>query len=198
MSEHSPDTAKGGLLSVEPVLTNQSPQTEKLKWFQKVLRPHFDDWVMGPINRLVHSRDALIGFIFMSCAIDYLSGFWWGASKQGKVRKAYIGFIDAYFPNGLYDADGLYDSLRNGLVHMFTIKDKKYVLIHNHPEIHLKKAKANKEQIVLNAGNFRDELVAAKNKFFDDVESSPELLNKVLDRYNRDGFLGASLIEISS
>ena len=69
------------------------------------------------------------------------------------------------------------------------------MLTHNHPEIHLRKAKTG--QIVLNASNFRDDLVAAKNKFFDDVESSPDILDKVLDRYNRDGFLDATPIEIN-
>ena len=124
MSEHNPDTTKGVPLSAKPVPTKQSSQAEKLNWFQKIFRPHFDDWVMGPINRLVHSQDALIGFIFMSCAVDYLAGFWWGDSTKGKVGRAYPGFITAYFPNDLYNSYGLYNSLRNGLVHMFTIKKK--------------------------------------------------------------------------
>lgn len=196
MSEHNPDTTKGGPLSLRSVPTKQSSQAEKLNWFQKVFRSHFDDWVIGPINRLVHTEDALIGFIFMSCAIDYLVGFWWGVSTKGNVRKAYPEFITSYFPNGLYNSYELYDSLRNGLVHMFTIKNKSYALTHNHPDIHLRKARTG--QIVLNASNFRDDLVAAKNKFFNDVECSPDLLDKVLDRYNRDGFLGATLIEINS
>jgi len=196
MREQISDNTKGRLLSLEPVPALQSLQAEKLNWFQKAFRPHFDDWVIGPVNRLVYYRDALIGFIFMSCAIDYLAGFWWGKSTQGGVRKAYTGFIDAYFPRGLYDADGLYDSLRNGLVHMFTIKGKRYALTHNHPELYLKKSKTG--QIVLNAGNFRDELVAAKDKYFNKVESSSDMLNKVLDRYKRDGFLGPKPIEIVS
>jgi hypothetical protein len=74
----------------------------------------------------------------MTCAIDYLAGFWWGKSTKSKVQVAYTGFIDAYFPKGRYGANGLYDSLRNGLVHTFTIKNKKYALIHNRPDMHLK------------------------------------------------------------
>lgn len=164
-----------------------SPRPQKLDWFRNHFRPHFDDWVIGPINRLVHTQDALIGFIFMACTIDYLAGFWWGKSTKGQVEAAYIGFIDEYFQKSRYDAKGLYDSLRNGLVHMFTIKNKKYALTHNNPSLHLNIDLNG--QIILNAGDLRDDLIAARERFFDDVEAKPKLLDKVLDRYNRDGFL---------
>src|ERR1039458_7754454 len=73
---------------------------QRLVWFRNYFRPHFDDWVFGPIDRLVHAQDALIGFIFMACAIDYLAGFWRGKS----TKKAYTDFIDQYFPHGRYDS----------------------------------------------------------------------------------------------
>jgi hypothetical protein len=50
--------------------------SQKLAWFQNDFRPHINGWVFGPINRLVHSEDALIGFIFMACAINYLAEAW--------------------------------------------------------------------------------------------------------------------------
>jgi hypothetical protein len=156
---------------------------QKLVWFRSYFRPHFDDWVFGPIDRLVHAQDALIGFIFMACAIDYLAGFWCGKSS----KRVYVDFIDHYFPQGRYDAGGLYDSLRNGLVHMFTIKNRKYVLTHNNPHLHLRAA-AN-GQIVLNAGNLRDDLRTAKESYFNGVETSADLLDRLLKRYNREGFL---------
>jgi hypothetical protein len=163
------------------------PPPQKLVWFRNYFRPHFDNWVFGPIDRLVYAQDALIGFIFMACAIDYLAGFWWGKSTKGVVEKVYTGFIDQYFPEGRYDTRGLYDSLRNGLVHMFTIKNKKYALTHNHPHLHLK-VDAN-GQVVLNAGDLRDDLRAAKERYFDDVEARADLLDRLLERYNREGFL---------
>ena len=166
---------------------------EKIAWFRGYFRPHFNDWIFGPINRLVISQDALIGFIFMACSIDYLAGFWWGQSSQGHVKEAYTRFIDTYFPPGRYDADGLYDSLRNGLVHMFTIKGKKYGLIHNNPHVHLKMSKDG--QIILNAADFRDDLVSATNRFFDEVETSPTLLDNVHERYVRDGFLALGSVD---
>lgn len=160
---------------------------DDVKWFKDIFRPHFDKWVMEPIDRLVISQDALIGFIFMSCAIDYLASFLWGSSRSGQIGTSYKKFIDDYFPKDRYDAQGLYDSLRCGLVHMFTIKDKKYSLTHNHPELHLKTDSTGKT--TLNAGNFRDDLVAAKNKYFDEVEKRADLLEKVTLRFIRDGFL---------
>ena len=166
------------------------PGSEKLAWFRNYFRPHFDEWVIGPINRLVHTQDPLIGFILMACAIDYLAGFWWGKNTKGQVEDAYTGFVNEYFPKGRYDAGGLYDSLRNGLVHMFTIKNKKYALTHNNPSFHLKIDRNG--QTILNAGDFRDDLLVAKECYFDDVEAKPGLLDRVLDRYNRDGFLDLS------
>jgi hypothetical protein len=131
----------------------------------------------------------------MACTIDYLAGFWWGKNTKGQVEAAYTGFIDAYFPPNRYDSKGLYDSLRNGLVHMFTIKSKKYTLTHNNPSFHLK-VDCN-GQIILNAGDFRDDLVAATERYCDDVEAKPDLLDKVLDHYNRDGFLDLGALQIS-
>jgi len=130
----------------------------------------------------------------MACAIDYLAGFWWGKSTKGKVEKAYTGFINEYFPKGRYDANGLYDSLRTGLVHMFTIKGKKYALIHGHPELHLKTHRA--VHIILNAEDFCDDLTSAKDRYFDDVEATADLLNKIVERFARDSFLGVVDLEV--
>jgi hypothetical protein len=171
-----------------------SSHAAKLTWFRNYFRPHFNNWVFGPVDRLVRSEDALMGFIVMACSIDYLAGFWWGASTKYCTEKAYSGFIEKYFPPGRYDTAGLYDSLRNGLIHLFTIKGKKYALTHNTPTVHLKDAASG--QVVLNANSFRDDLVAAKEKYFDAVEACPDLLDKVVDRYNRDGFLGVGGLEI--
>ncbi len=186
MSNGSADdtaTASGNVAaSTGPVFFSSSDS------FRDRFRPHFEEWVMGPINRLVSSDDALVSFVLMSCAIDYLSSFWYGESTQGKVGKVYPDFIETYFPGGRYDSGGLYDSLRNGLVHLFTIKGKRYILTHNRPDLHLKANKGG--QIILNAGDFRDDLVLAKDKYFNEVEADPDLLAKLMKRFTRDGFLG--------
>jgi hypothetical protein len=125
---------------------------------------------------------------------DYLAGFWCGKNTERCVKKAYTGFIDEYFLPGRYDSNGLYDSLRNGLVHMFTIKGMKYALIHNQSHLHLKPA--TNGQIILNASDFRDDLTVAKQRYFYDVETNSELLDKAVERYLRDGFLDAGILEI--
>ncbi|MGZ3578552.1 MAG: hypothetical protein ACXU98_05990 [Syntrophales bacterium] len=162
------------------------PKKDDLDWFRDGFRPHFDDWVIASVDRLIKS-EALIGFVFMACAIDYLAGFWWGKSTKGEVEKAYIGFVDEYFPKNKYNSKGLYDSLRNGLVHMFTIKNMKYALTHGHPELNLRVTSSG--HMLLNADDFRDDLVEAKNKYFDAVEDDDVLMDKLKERYNRDGFM---------
>jgi hypothetical protein len=169
---------------------------DKLIWFRDYFRPHFNEWVFGPVDRSVVSQDALIGFVFMTCVIDYLAGFWWGKTTSNEVRLAYTGFINEYFPKGRYDPDGLYDSLRNGLLHMFTIKGKKYALTHNNPHLHLKTDTSG--HIILNAANFRDDLVSAKDNYFNAVEVISDLLDKLVERYNRDGFLDLGKSEVPS
>ena len=158
-------------------------------WFND-FQPHFNSLVLDPIKRFpLKMDDMLIGFVFMSCCIDYLSGFWWGEESEiGMARQAYVGFINEYFlPRGRYNAKGIYDSLRNGLVHLFTIKNKMYELTFDEPDKHLTISHNN--FIVINASNFRDDLIDAANRYFKDVKKNPQLLDKAFQRYERDGFI---------
>lgn len=170
-----------------PSQTSAQSHEKNLNWFRDTFRPHFDKWIIGPIDRLVSSDDALIGFILMSCAIDYLAGFWRGQTKSGETGKNYREFVDEYFPKSRYQSNDLYDSLRNGLVHMFSIRKKKYALKHNRSDLHLEKD--TEERIILNARNFRDDLVNAKDSYFNDVEKSPKLFALFKKRYDCWGFL---------
>lgn len=161
----------------------------KRLWFQD-FRPHFNNVVLNPIRKFpLKMEDTLICFVFMSCCIDYLSGFWWGENREiGMVRQAYVGFINEYFrPRGQYNAKGLYDSLRNGLVHLFTIKNKMYELTFDEPERHL--TVSSKGYTVLNAASFRNDVIDAANRYFEDVVKNPKLLDKAFERYERDGFV---------
>ena len=188
MSEEFPGASSSGLPELAPF--SESVPSEWIDSFQS----HFNKWVFGPIERLVPSPDALVGFIMMACAIDYLAGFWWGETTEGSVKNAYTGFIGRYFPSGRYDPEGLYDSLRNGLVHMFTIKNKKYALTHNRPDLHLKTDV--KGQVVLNAADFMADLRIAADAYFAEARSSAQLSGKAHDRYQRDGFLGKSPLQM--
>ncbi len=163
--------------------------SEKVSWFQRGFRPHFDEWVIAPAQRMIDSKDhvAMPAFIWITCAVDWLAGFWFGTDTKNQVKKAYTGFIDQYFPSNTYNSNELYDSLRNGLVHMFTIKSKQYALTHQNPNLHLQKT--SNGQVILNLESFFSDVVSAKNEFFNDVEHSPEMLDKFIERYEREGFL---------
>lgn len=163
---------------------------DELIWFTTYFRPHFEEWVFSRIDRLINT-EPLIGFIFMSCVIDYLSGFMIGGESTGI---SYTDFIKKYFPPGKYNSKELYKSLRCGLVHSFTINGRKYVLTDGHPERHLKKTTDG--QVILNASDFRDALFKAANDYFDAVITTPSLLINHINRYNDLGFLDFGPITI--
>ena len=49
---------------------------------------------------------------------------------------------------------------------------------------------------MLNAEDFRDDLKAAAGRYFADVESNPELLDKLVERYSREGLLAEVEVEV--
>ncbi len=160
---------------------------QKLVWFKSEFRPHFDEWVIAPAARMIAIKEGMPTFVWLACAIDWLAGFWYGKPTNNRVREAYTGFIKLYFPPHQYDADGLYDSLRNGLVHMYTIKYGRYALTHQHPEMHLRPNQEGYQ--LLNLEDFFQDVVLAKNNYFDAVEADVELLEWAIERIARDGFL---------
>lgn len=193
----TPQSAASGAGNTSPASSSPAPnpvslQQVQLAWFQDILRPHFERDVFGRIRRLMspaaEGGDPLLAFLFMACAIDYLAGYRVGGETKGRD---YINFIRDYFPASKYDPEGLYDSLRNGLVHMFTLKQKVYtmVLTDNNPGLHLQ---VRNGQTVLNAQDFFADLVQAKDRFFSDVESSPDLLALAAQRgqYGSMGLVG--------
>ena len=177
-------------------MPKQLTQAEKLTWFKTDFRPHFDEWVGGTADRMVKASDdvgvAMPAFIWLTCSIDWLAELWWGKSTRGNVRKAYTGFLKTYFSTA-YNPDYLYDSLRNGLVHSFTIKSGHYALKHRAPEIHLR---ANSQgYVLLNLENFYQDWLDAKNRFFNDIENNSDMLTRAYERVTRDGFLGLVQVE---
>lgn len=179
-------------------MTTQPTHSQKLEWFEREFRPHFDEWVVETARRMVNAGDdigvAMPAFIWLTCGIDWLAGFWWGTSTRNHVKQAYTGFVKTYF-SSVYNAEDLYDSLRNGIVHSFTIKNHRYALKHRQPEMHLRPNAQGFE--LINLENFFQDWQDAKNKFFDDVEQKPDLLDRVYERYVRDGFLQLVPIDFS-
>lgn len=48
----------------------------------------------------------------------------------------------------------------------------------------------------MNAESFRDDLAEAKEQYLRDIEAKPDLLDELLERYRRDGFLDLNSLDI--
>lgn len=175
-------------------LKKDSPQltdAQKLQWFKNDFRPHFDEWVEAPAKRMIAADDsvgvAMPAFIWLICAIDWLAGYLYGGPTDNVNRASYIRFINEYFPKQKYDAQSMYEKLRCGLVHMYTIKDNRYALTHRRPEFHLYLGDGGLE--VINLEDFYADWSFAKNSYFDAVERNSVLLEKAYNRH-QSGFLG--------
>ena len=169
----------------------QPTDAQKLEWFKKEFRPHFDEWVEAPAKRMIAADDsigvAMPAFIWLICSIDWLAGYYYGGPTDNVNKVSYISFINQYFPKEKYDGKSVYEKLRCGLVHMYTIKDNRYALTHRHPEFHLYLGESGFE--VINLEDFYADWSIAKNAYFDDVEKSGALLEKAYNRH-LSGFLG--------
>lgn len=179
------------------------PDEQKLEWFKTSFYSRFEIWVISPARAMIsHPNGGMPAFVWLACAIDWVAGFWWGKStvkknEKGRTvksenKKCYISFINEYFPGDKYDANELWDSLRNGLIHLYTIKNAKYALTHGHRDSHLQ---LQNGYVLLNVENFFDDFVFAVNQYFSAVENDEILFKKFIERFERDGFLGLIFLD---
>jgi len=96
-------------------------------------------------------------FILCSCFIDQISGFRYNTDKVGK---RYQQFVKDYLPR--YNADELYDDLRNKLVHNYSIGSH-YRLMRRNMHRHLQEESGN---IFLNLEDFIADMRDATDKYF--------------------------------
>jgi len=144
------------------------------------------EWVISDIERASIKGEAkTAGFILISCAIDFLATLHKGTKSNGKV---YSQFIDAFFEDkDVYKGRELYDCLRCGLVHNYTIHDSKYILTHGHPDRH---GELDGGKIILNLENFFDDLVKAKQRYLARLKASKDLQENVKRQVSKVGVLG--------
>jgi len=146
---------------------------------------NFDKWIFGGLVALSKSKGVCLTFVIMACAIDYLTSF----NVGGKTKnRDYINFLEEYdWFVKKYNPTDIYNSLRCGLVHNFTILEGKFTLTHNHPELHLT---IHKGQKVLNYEDFYCDLRRLKEEYFEKVKDpkSGKIAN-FMKRYERLGFL---------
>ena len=149
---------------------------------------NFDKWIFGGIEALSKSKGVRLTFVIITCAIDYLASFNYGGDTTGHVREAYIDFLNEYeWFTEKYVPEDIYDSLRCGLVHNFTIHGGKFTLTHNHPELHLT---TRKGQTVLNYEDFYCDFKRLKEDYFKKVKNPKNGKSaNFMRRYETLGFL---------
>jgi len=149
---------------------------------------NFDKWIFGGLIALSKSKGVCLGFVIIACAIDYLASFNYGGDTTHHSKEAYTDFLKEYeWFTKKYSPEDIYDSLRCGLVHNFTIHGGKFALTHNHPELHLT---PHKGQTVLNYEDFYRDLKRLKEEYFEKVKKPKNgKLANFMKRYETLGFL---------
>ena len=120
---------------------------------------------------------SLAAFILVSCAIDFLVGFFNGIDsfkpRPGDSSKNYTDFVKKYLTQ--YDPVDVYNHIRCRLAHNYTIGGN-VALTHLHPELH--DPKAIKGRKVINFEDFFRDFQLAAEAYFRDLASDPDLQKK--------------------
>jgi hypothetical protein len=149
----------------------------------------FNRWIIGGIASLSKTKGVSLTFVLIVCAIDYLASF----NAGGKTtRKKYVDFLKEYkWFIKKYKPEDIYDSLRCGLVHNFTIIGGKYALTYKEPSRHRKTENIDgQKMIILNFKDFFKDFKRLKKEYFAKVRNLQE--NKTqnfLKRFRNLGFL---------
>lgn len=110
-------------------------------------------------------------FILCSCFIDQVSGFRYNTDKVGR---RYRQFVKDYLPQ--YNADELYNDLRNKLVHNYSIGSF-YGLTRKAPNLHLQKENG---LTILNLENFIEDLKLVLDKYSLELRTDNDIRRKAL------------------
>lgn len=145
----------------------------------------FNVWILGGIDALVQSTGQSLAFVLISCAIEYLAGFWKGGPTN---QTDYINFLSEYTEFSLkYTPKDVYKSLRCGLVHNFTIHNGVYCLTFADTRNHLRKSKTG--HIILNFENFYLDFKKLKEAFFTRAKTDNAAKTRFIARFRDKGFL---------
>ena len=145
------------------------------------------EWICGGVDKLLESKNnsAILGFIIISCGIDLLAGYWKGGETKGRDYKDFLK-QDIDFPKK-YEPEGIYNSLRCGLVHNFTIHGGIYALTWGHPEYHLKRTQTGQQFI--NLEDFYQDFRKLMENLFDQIKTDASLQKKFIKRHKKLGIL---------
>ena len=150
------------------------------------------EMAIADVKRASSGGAKLGAFILAACVIDYLSCLYAGEDGGGK---GYRDFIDRFFDDKRYNSSDLWASIRNGLVHNYTVKGGRYFYVDNAPEKHF--ATTEDGQItLLNLENFISDVELAAKKYFELVESDPDIKAKLVKRIDDIGIMTIATIKI--
>lgn len=146
----------------------------------------FNDIYLEGIPTIIRDKSAFLAFVCVLTGIESLSGYRY---DQGNLEQRFTKFIEEYFPDE-YKAylEDLW-RFRKGMIHAFSPKN--FVLTHNHPKVHFRKASDGR--LILNAEDFFEALRSAAKKFFDEVAANParqKTMVQRLDNVNMGGSIG--------
>jgi len=115
-------------------------------------------------------------YILASCFIDYLAGFYYGHKS---TKDDYINFVNKYLRR--YDGKQVYYSVRNGLVHNYSV-ERDFVFSEKGIDgPHLGKYKNGKT--VLNLEDFLADIENAMSKYFKALEHDNNLRRRAINRF---------------
>jgi hypothetical protein len=117
-------------------------------------------------------------FILANCFIDYLAGFYYGRKS---TKNDYINYVDKHLKK--YGGDKIYRSVRNGLVHNYSV-DRDFVFSEkgiDGPNL----GKYKNGKIVLNLEDFLNDIESAMDKYFKALNRDNNLRIKAINRFKR-------------
>lgn len=133
---------------------------------------------------LRQNETAFLSYLCVCAAIDALSGYRFAKGQGKDVRndgERFARFVREYFRAEYADhADHLY-ILRCRALHNFS--PAKFTLAHARPELHLQPSPALPD-VALDDVTFFEDMRAAAEKLFAEINSSPVLEKKMLERLN--------------
>ena len=155
------------------------------------VKEKYKTWVLGSIEvtyeatrESKNNSTPLAAFILLSCAIDFIAGFYSGLSNfdsrnSGEIYKK---FIRKYMTK--YDPADIYVGIRCRLAHNYTLGED-IALTHQQPKLHKPKVKAG-EKKVINFENIYSDFKNAVEQYFQELEKSEanmDVQKKFIKRY---------------
>jgi hypothetical protein len=148
---------------------------EQFQNAKNIVRSLYDTWVLGSIRRTYEATKGeedgttpLAAFILVSCAIDFLAGFFCGiesfSPKPGESSNNYKDFVKEYLPQ--YEPEDIYKNVRCRLAHNYTIGGE-VGLTHESRALH--DPKGRKGAKIINFEDFFEDFTKAADKYFADL-----------------------------